>query len=845
MTWLSLDEGDHSPSRFWTYFIAALQTLSPELGKGAQALLNSSPPPAIESILPVLINEINAFDNSFVHVFDDYHLIESAEIDHELSYLIDHQPSNLHLIITTRENPHLPLARLRARGQLTELRAADLRFTFSEAADFLHAMSLNLSTEDIHALEDRTEGWIAGLQLAALSMQGQQDVTGFIQAFAGDHRYIVDYLMEEVLQRQSECVRTFLLQTSILERLNGPLCDAVTGQSECNVLLEALERGNYFVIPLDDKRHWYRYHHLFGDVLRMHLMAEQPEQMPALHRRASEWYERDGSAVEAIRHALAGKDFERAAGLIELAAPAMRKSRQEATLQDWMKALPEGLFRTRPVLSIEYVGAILSSGKLDGIEDRLRDAERWLETTTDGREPADKMVVMDEAEFRRLPGSIAMYRAGLAQFVGNVPDTVTYARQVLDLAPEDDHVLRGAADALLGLASWTVGDLDAAYLSYADGMASLQKAGNIADAVNGAITLATIRITQGHLREAMSTYERALQLATEQGGPALAVRGAVDLYIGMSELHYEHNDLQTATRLLLRSKELGEFNGLRQNRYRWRVAMARIRQAQGDLDGALDLLHEAERMYMSDFSPNVRPISALKTRVWVALGNLGEALGWASEQGLCIDDDLNYLREFEHITLARVLLVRSRSDRTDRSLPEAMGLLERLLKAAEAGGRTGSAIEILVLQALALQMQGKIAASLALLERAMMLAAPAGYVRIFVDEGSCMAELLREAAARRIMPEYTSKLLVAFAGEQPGGAVESLFPTPQSLSEPLSQRELEVLRLFKTDLSGPEIARELVVALSTVRTHTKNIYSKLGVNNRRAAVKRAMELKLI
>jgi LuxR family transcriptional regulator, maltose regulon positive regulatory protein len=293
---------------------------------------------------------------------------------------------------------------------------------------------------------------------------------------------------------------------------------------------------------------------------------------------------KNGLAADAIRHALAGEDFERAAGLIELAAPAMRKSRQEDTLLDWMKALPEGIFRTRPVLSIEYVGATLSSGKLEGVEDRLRDAERWLETTADGPELPDEMVVMDEVEFRRLPGSIAMYRAGLALFVGNLPDTVTYARKVLDLAPEDDHVLRGAAAALLGLASWTVGDLDAAYRSYADGMASLQKAGNIADAVNGAIALATIRITQGHLREAMSIYERALQLANEQGGPALAVRGAVDLYIGMSELHYEHNDLQTATHLLLRSKELGEFNGLRQNRYRWRVAMARIRQAQGDLD---------------------------------------------------------------------------------------------------------------------------------------------------------------------------------------------------------------------------------------------------------------------
>jgi LuxR family transcriptional regulator, maltose regulon positive regulatory protein len=861
VTWLSLDEGDNSPARFWMYFVAALQTISPELGRGAQTLLPSLQQHDIKSIITGLINEINAFGDSFVHVFDDYHLIDSTEIDHELAYLIDHQPSNLHLIITTREDPNLHLARLRARGQLTELRVVDLRFTPAEAAEFLNqVMDLNLSADDITELETRTEGWIAGLQLAALSMQGHQDVTGFIRAFAGDNRYIVDYLVEEVLQRQSECVRSFLLQTSILERLNGPLCDTVTKQLECHVLLEALERDNYFVIPLDDKRHWYRYHHLFGDVLRMQLMTEQPDQVPILHRRASEWYEQNDLAADAIHHALAGGDLERAAGLIERAAPAMRKSRQEITLKSWMKALPDELFRARPVLSIEYVGTLLSNGELEGVEGHLRDAERWLETTADGREPQDEMVVMDEVEFRRLPGSIAMYRAGLALFVGNVPDTVTYARQVLDLAPEDDHVLRGAASALLGLASWTVGDLDAAYRSYADGMASLQKAGNIADAVNGAITLATIRITQGHLSEAMSIYERALQLATEQGGPALAVRGAVDLYIGMSELHYEHNDLHTATHLLLRSKELGEFNGMRQNRYRWRVAMARIRQAQADLDDALDLLHEAERMYMSDFSPDVRPIRALKIRVEVTQGRLDEALNWAREEGLSADDNLSYLHEFEHITLARVLLARSQHDREDRYILESMGLLERLLKAAQEGGRTGSAIEILVLLALAHQMQGDIPSALPLLERALMLAEPEGYIRIFLDEGADMLQLLRETIALGIMPGYSGKLLAAFDADQQGVeegkprftslASSSLIepevqPAKYVLVEPLSQRELDILRLFKTELSGPEIANELVIALSTVRTHTKSIYSKLNVNSRRAAVRRAIELGLI
>jgi LuxR family maltose regulon positive regulatory protein len=616
--------------------------------------------------------------------------------------------------------------------------------------------------------------------------------------------------------------------------------------------LEALQRGNFFVVPLDDKRHWYRYHRLFADVLRMHLMAEQPDQVSTLHRRASEWYEHNGSAADAIRHALAAEDFERAADLVELVVPAIQRSRQEATVTvlGWLKALPDELVHFRPVLSVHYAWALFGGGELEAVEARLRDAERWLDTTADMRErsesPAAGMVVVDEEEFRRLPGMIAIFRAAHAQAVGDVPDTVKYARRALDLAPEDDHLMRGGAASLLGLAYWASGDLEAAHRTYADGMARVQLAGNMTNAISSTIALADIRIAQGRLHEAMSTYEQSLRLATEQGEPVL--RGTADLYVGMSELHREHNDLNAATQHLLRSKELGERTGLLQTRSRWCVAMARIREAQGDLDGALDLLHEAERLYVIDFSPNVRPVAALKTRVWVAQGRLGEALGWAREQGLSVEDDLSYLHEFEHITLARVLLARYRSDRAVRSILEAMGLLERLLKAAEEGGRTGSAIEILVLQALAHHVQGDIPAALKPLQQALTLAEPEGYVRMFVDEGLPMAQLLLKAAVRGIMPDYTGKLLAAFEAEQLRSAGESPLPIPpasQPLIEPLSQRELEVLRLFKTELSGPEIARELVIALSTVRTHTKSIYSKLNVNNRRAAVKRAEELGLI
>jgi len=887
VAWLSLDEGDSDLTRFLSYLVAALRTVAPKLGEGALEVLQAaqSQPPT-ESILTVLLNEIITLPENFVLVLDDYHVIDSKAVDQALTFLVEHLPPRMRLVITTREDPALPIPRLRARRQLIELRAADLRFTPSEAAEFLdQVMDLRLSAEEVAALEDRTEGWIAGLQLAALSMRGQQDIAGFIRAFAGDNRYIVDYLIEEVLQRQPEALRSFLLQTSILDRLNGPLCDAVSEQPGGKARLQALQRGNFFLIPLDDQRHWYRYHHLFADVLRMHLMTEQPDQVPVLHRRASEWYEQNGSLSDAIRHALAGGDFERAAGLVELAAPAMHRNRQEATVLAWMKALPEELFQARPVLSILYVGALMSNGEIKGVEERLRDAERWLDVISDRHEPSPAlpgtvrqdrcapgasvdyaqdllrpnaptgaMIVVNEEEFPRLPGAIAMYHAGLALAHGDVPDTVKYARRVLDLVPEEDHLGRGAASGLMGLALWTKGDLETAHRTFAEGMAQLQMAGNISDAVGGVLALADIRITQGRLSDAMHTYEGALQLARENGTPAL--RGTADMYVGMSELEREHNDLQAATQLLLRSQEQGEHTGFPQHPYRWRVAMARLREAPGDLDGALDLLDEAEPLYVSDFFPNVRPVAALKTRLWIAQDRLGEALGWAREQGLSAGDDLSYLREFEHITLARILLARYKSDRADASIREATGLLERLLKAAEEGGRMGSAIEILVLQALADQMQGDIPAALAPLERALALAEPEGYVRIFLDEGASMAQLLREAATHKIMPEYTSKLLAGFETQRKTSVTSAdepslpdlrgqLSPASQPLIEPLTERELEVLRLFKTELSGPEIARELVIGLSTVRTHTKSIYSKLNVNSRRAAVKRAEELGLI
>jgi LuxR family transcriptional regulator, maltose regulon positive regulatory protein len=830
--WLSLDPRDNDPALFWRYLVAALEAAAPGVGSGALGLLQSSQPP-IEAMLATLLNDLNAVRDDVVLVLDDFHVIESPDVREGMAFLLEHLPPRIRLVIAGRADPALPLARLRGRGELVELRAADLRFTPDETAAYLNeVMGLALTAEDVAALEGRTEGWIAALQLAALSMQGRDDVAGFIAGFAGDDRYIVDYLAEEVLQRQPESIRDFLLQTSVLSRLTGSLCDAVTGQDGGKARLDALDRGNLFLVPLDDRRRWYRYHHLFADVLQAHLLDEQPDRIRDLHRRASDWYEQHGERSEAVHHALAGEDFERAADLIEPAIPELRRNRQEATLRSWLEALPDELFRVRPVLTVGLVSSLMVRGDFEGVEVPLRQAEQWLDPTADRA----GMVVVDEDAFRTLPTAIAMYRAGTALVRGDVAGTMTHARRALDLADEDDDLARGAPAALLGLAHWTSGDLDASSRLYVDAMASLERAGYHSDVLGGSIALADMRLAQGRLREAMSIFERGLQRA-EQFQPVL--RGAADMHVGLSHVLRERDDLDAARQHLQASSELGEHVGLPQNRYRWRVAMARIREVDGDLSGALDLLDEAERLYVGDFSPDVRPVPALRARVLVAQGEWRAALDWARERGLSADDELSYLHEFEHVTLARVLLARYTSERDEGSIREAAGLLERLRSAAEDGGRTGSLLDVLVVQALVSQGYGDITAALTSLRRALTLAEPEGYVRIFVDEGPQMASLLRALAKDGDAGSYARRLLAAFDG------TEVSRPGPQRLVDPLSARELDVLRLLGSDLDGPDIARRLFVSLNTVRTHTKNIYAKLGVNNRRAAVRRAVELDLM
>jgi len=840
--WLSLDYEDNDPVRFLTYLVAALRTAAEGIGERALALLQLPERPPIDSVLAILLNEIAVMPNHLVLVLDDYHVIDNPSIDGALTFILDHMPSQMQLVIATREDPQLPIARLRGRGQLTELRAADLRLTPDEASVFLNrVMGLNLSTDDIVALETRTEGWITGLQLAALSLQGRSDTTSFIEDFTGSHRFVLDYLVEEVLRRQPQHVRHFLLQTAILDRLNGSLCDAVTGRDDGRATLDALERGNLFLIPLDDRRYWYRYHHLFADVLRARLMEEGPHLIPVLHQRASTWCEQNSMPSDAVCHALAAKDFERAASLIELAGPMLEENPSSVTWLGWIRALPNGLITARPVLSAWYASALLGIGEMEAAEARLRDAERWLESAGGANiqpgYPASRPVVADEERCLSLPATIAIARAYCALARGDVPGTVRYAQQALELLPEGDQLKRGQATALLGITHWANGDLEAANRVFAGFVMRLRTAGRIPDAISAAGVLAEIRTALGRLREAVSTLQQLLQSAVDQGEPLPQI--TADLYRGLGELDLERGELGAAAQHLLRSSELGQGTVLPVWQYRWHIAQARLSVAQGTLDSALNWLQAAERSFVRFPSPDVNPIPAMRARIWVMQGRLTEAMDWVRDQALSVDDEVSYLRESDHMTLARILIACHRVDPGVVSLDGTLQLLARLLAAAEDGKRTRSVIEILVLLALTREAQHNISAALVPLERALSLAESEGYVQIFVDEGLPMERLLQEAAQRRVRLNYVRRLQIALGQRERGS------PSNQLLTEALSERELEVLRLLRTDISGPEIARTLVVSLSTVRTHTQSIYGKLGVNNRRAAIRRAEELDLL
>ena len=645
----------------------------PGVGASALELLGSAPVPT-ELVLTTLLNELAAAPDEVWLVLDDYHLVDSHEVNEGVAFLLEHLPAQMHVVISTRADPDLPLARWRVRGELVEIRAADLRFTSDEANAYLNgATGLDLAAEDIAVLEDRTEGWIAALQLAALSLQGREDVSGFITRFAGDDRYIVDYLIEEVLRHQSAAVREFLLQSAVLDRLTGPLCDAVTGRDDGSEMLVALERANLFIVALDDRREWYRYHHLFADVLRARMLSEQPDQVSLLHQRASGWYERHDLTDEAIRHALAGRDFDRAAHLVELTMPAIRRHRQEALMYGWLKGLPDATVRRRPVLSVFYGDMLMHSGDLEGVGPRLDDAERALAAVPDG----ETLPWPDTAELRTLPATIAIYRASLAQARGDAAGTAAHAQRALDLAGADDHLARGGAAGFLGLAAWAQGDVSSALETFAQAVASLHAAGNLVDELSSTVVLGDLWRAAGRPRKARRLYERALQRAEAHG--ELFDRAAADLHVALSEIDLDGGDLSSARDHLQAAAAPGEQAAMSEGRYRWFVAMGLLADAEGDSDEAVRLLDRAAELYRPGFFPDVRPIAAIKARIWIAQGNLSEAAEWARDRGVSVTDDAGYLSEFDHLTLRTADPRAASSEPGRRRTRPAAGLLDRLL----------------------------------------------------------------------------------------------------------------------------------------------------------------------
>lgn len=844
--WLSLDKSDSDPSRFLMYVISAFERIIPNVGAGLLDRLQSPQAPSYESILTALINNILvSINDPFIFVLDDYHVLESSTIDRIVEFLLEHQPPQMHLVITTREDPSFSFTRLRARGELTEIRIADLRFTAEEIATFLNeSMGLNLSVDDISTLEARTEGWIASLQMVAISMQERDDIAGFVRSFTGSHRYILDYLVEEVLHQQADYIQEFLYQTSILERLSASLCNHITARDDSQEILETLERQNLLIIPLDDDRQWYRYHHLFADVLSTYARQKIPERVHHCQQLASEWYEAQGDKSEAIHYAHIAKDNERVADLLELSWPAIFNGFKPSTWLGWVRTLPDEIVKLRPILSAGYAWVLLDELEIDEVEDRLRDAERWLDTPDGLDEDGESPVIVNTVNYESLPSTIAGGYAYLSHVLGEAQGTIDHALRALALLPEEDHYNRGLMAMLLGMAYWTMGDLSFAFEAFEQSVASLNRSNHLHFQIVSMVRLADIRIAQGQLHNALTIYNESLHTASvtpETYTPQkdAFIPGTVDLYIGLSDFYRKRGDLDTAQQHVDTGLALSHQTIYSTSRDKLAIAMVRIQIGRGDFERAMILLREAEQ-YSQQQSTFVRhPIPTMQAYIWLLQGKLDNALNWAKKAGLSYDDDLSFRHEFTYLTLARVLIAISQKQKTDTALNEAEHLLNGLLNLAQDEGRADSIIEILILLSIVHQTQGDNQASLDVLGDALKLAEPEGYIQVFVDEGEPLRQLLSMCLLQYDESEYITRLLHAF---QPSGDETE---SNQLLIEPLSERELDVLKLIAEGYTNQAIADALFIALSTVKKHVNNIYGKLNVANRTQAIKRAHELTLL
>jgi LuxR family transcriptional regulator, maltose regulon positive regulatory protein len=850
VAWLSLDQGDSDPARFWRYLAAALDGLRAGIHQQVAALLQGVQQPPLEAVLTVMVNELVALPDEVVLVLDDYHLVEAPSVHDSLAFLLQRLPPGLRLVLASRGDPPLPLARLRARGQLTELREADLRFTAEETAALLReATGLELPADSVAALAARTEGWVAGLQLAALSLSGHADPASFVATFTGSHRYVLDYLTEEVLARQPDHLVGFLLETSVLERLSGPLCEAVTGRSDSQQLLEQVERANLFLVPLDEVRGWWRYHQLFADLLRARLQQADPDRLADLHRAAASWSEAHGLGDDAIRHALAAEDPGWAARLIErhLEEQILRRS-EAATMARWLAALPDEVARARPRLCLGQAISALLRGRADQAEPLIQAAERAFEQTAD--EPYEPSVGRAASILANVPAVTAVARADLARLRGDPDGEAAFARQALAQLTEQDGLLLGSfARYHLAMADWLGGRLAQAERALVEVVAERAVAGERYLAVRAGHDLGHVQQAQGRLGAALRTYQHGLQIAAEPGQVPLPAAGMA--HVGLSEVLYERNELDAALRHATEGVAL-----CRQLAYTPPLAtglamLAWIRQAQGDQAGALEVIDQAEEaMPGTGMVDLLNPVPALRARLLLTQGDLLTASRWIRQRALSPLDRPDYPRERAYLLLARLLLAEQTPD-------PALRLLGRLHQLALSQERTGSLIEVQVLQALALAAAGDEPAALAALTEALTLAAPEGYLRVFLDEGAPMAALFgrlattpakaQAIAAAGVPRAHLGGLLQAFEQgglavlprPRPGGAVVA------GLVAPLSARELEVLRLLAAGEPNQAIAEKLVISLETVKRHVTHVLDKLGAGNRTQAVARARELGLL
>jgi LuxR family maltose regulon positive regulatory protein len=830
VAWLSLDEGDDDPARFFAYLLAALATVEPSLGQDLRPGLQAPQLPPIDSLVTALINELAARPRPLMLALDDYHTLDDLAIHEALGLLVERQPASLHLVIVTRHDPPLPLSRLRARGQLTEIRQDDLRFSPEEAAQFLNeSMGLELAPSQVGLLAARTEGWITGLQLAGLSMQGRDpdDLARFIGGFSGRYHFLLDYLTDEVLSRQPEPIQAFLLHTSILDRLCAPLCDDLLADwwprsldHQSADILDRLQRANLFLSPLDDEHRWYRYHALFGELLRARLQETQPERVPELHRRAAAWYEKQGQGAEAVQHALASQDHELAAAVIErtITRSSTWSRADTALVHRWLEALPGEAMRDRPWLRLFASRTLYIAGRPELAVRKLEALETWLH-----RHP-------EVPEADRLAALVTVDRASYAVVLGEVQQARTLARQALDGAPEDDPIARFRLPAILGMAALRAGDVVEAQEAFSSALDIALEAGLGFAALPFYCNLVETLIMQGQLRQAMRTCREAARLSTVGGEPILS--GGF-LGLELAKILYEWNDLDAAEQHLREGLDLLARGGISESFGNMHAILAQVKQAQDDEAAALDAARRAVESAQRDGIPRLHILAlAYQARIWLAQGRHDLAADWARDYGRL--GDTEYVREFEDLTLVRVLLAQNEP-------AQALAWLDRMLAPALDAGRRGAAIEIQALQAMANYALDRPDPALAALEQGLTLAEPEGYVRLFLDLGPPLVALLKAAGSRGIAPRYVGQLLAALEPATPSRPVEERQP----LVEPLTDRELEVLQLLAEGLSNREIGRHLFVSLPTVKSHTRNLYGKLDVHSRAQAVARARALGIL